>query len=69
MSKKLVTRKEVRAMGLSYTSTHLGRLEAAGYLTAIKAGGHRSARVHYEMDEVLAFIERSKGKRKHTGAS
>jgi len=69
MSKKLVTRKELRQMGFNYTPTTFGRWEKAKFITAIKPGGRPSARVHYELDEVLAFIERSKGTRKHTGAS
>jgi hypothetical protein len=56
-------------MGFNYTPTTFGRWEKAKYITAIKPGGLPSARVHYELDEVLAFIERSKGTRKHTGAS
>ncbi len=56
-------------MGLNYTSTHFIRLEDAGYLTPIKVGGLRSARVHYCEDEVLSLFERSMGKRKTTGAS
>lgn len=59
---KLVTRNEVRLMGLNYSSTHFLRFEKAKLLTAHKPFGTRSSRVHYRLREVLALIERSKGK-------
>ena len=57
MEKPLVTRNDVRAMGLNFSSTHFGRLEKVGLLTPKKVGGLRSARVHYDKDEVLALLD------------
>jgi len=50
-----VTRKQLRQMGLDYTSTQYGRWEKVG-LTAHKAGGRRSARVYYRFGDVKAFF-------------
>ena len=66
VQKLLVTRNELRVMGLDYSSTHFGRLEEAGDLTPVKVGDHRSARVHYRVEEVLALIEKYARKRKPT---
>jgi len=59
VQKELVTRNEVREMGLNYSSTHFGRLEKAGFLTAVKVGGLRSSRVHYRLEQVNALIARA----------
>jgi hypothetical protein len=54
--KHLVTRNEVRQMGLDVSSTQFGRYEQAELLHPIKVGGKRSARVHYEVDEVEQLL-------------
>lgn len=56
MEKQLVTRGEVRAMGLNVSSTQFGRWEEAKLLTPLKAGGFRSARVRYRIEEVWTLI-------------
>jgi hypothetical protein len=56
VQKLLVTRNEVREMGLRYSNTHFGRLEKAKLLTPIKVGGFPSARVHYRVAEVQALL-------------
>jgi hypothetical protein len=56
--KLLVTRNEVREMGLNYSSTHFGRLEKAKLLTPVKVGGLRSSRVHYRVDQVRLLIDK-----------
>ena len=66
VQKLLVTRNELRIMGLNFSSTHFGRLEESGDLTPLKVGDHRSARVHYRMDEVLSVLEKYARKRKQT---
>ncbi len=50
--KTLVTRQEVRQMGLNVSSTQFGRYEKDRLLHPIKVGGRRSARVHYRVEEV-----------------
>jgi hypothetical protein len=49
---RLVTRKELRKMGLDYSSTQWQRWEKAGKLTPVKPGGSRSSRVHYRMGQI-----------------
>jgi hypothetical protein len=44
---QLVTRKELRKLGLNYSSTQYQRWEKAGKLTPVKPGGSPSSRVHY----------------------
>ena len=57
--KLLVSRNDLRSMGLSFSNTHYGRLEEQGLLTPIKVGNFRSARVHYRLDEALKLIDKS----------
>jgi hypothetical protein len=52
----LVTRDELREMGLKYSSTQYQRWEKAKKLTPVKPGGSRSSRVHYRFGEVTAFL-------------
>lgn len=54
--KTLVTRNEVREMGLNVSSTQFGRYEDDELLHPIKVGGRRSARVHYRIEEVEALL-------------
>lgn len=56
MEKQLVTRNEVRAMGLNVSSTQFQRWEDSKLLTALKPAGLRSARVYYELEEVWALL-------------
>jgi hypothetical protein len=56
---RLVSRNEVRKMGLNVSSTQFGRYEEAGYLVPIKPGGVRSSRVYYWLSEVLKFLAQS----------
>jgi hypothetical protein len=49
---RLVTRKELRKLGLDYSSTQYQRWEKAGKLTPVKPGGSRSSRVHYRWGQV-----------------
>jgi hypothetical protein len=53
----LVTRKELRDLGLDYSSTQFQRWESAGKLTPVKPGGSRSSRVHYRWGQVTVFLE------------
>lgn len=55
VTKLLVTRKEVRELGLSYSNTHFIRLERMGLLTPVKLP-FRSAVVRYRYEEVLDLI-------------
>jgi hypothetical protein len=48
----LVTREELRELGLDYSSTQYQRWEKAGKLTPVKPGGSPSSRVHYRYGEV-----------------
>ena len=57
VQKELVTRNEVRAMGLRFSNTHFGRLEKAKLLTPVKVGGFPSARVHYRLEQVRNLID------------
>lgn len=54
--KRLVTRNEVRAMGLNVSNTQFLRYEDAGLLTPIKVGRRRFARTYYDLDEVLNLL-------------
>ena len=56
MEKQLVTKNEVRAMGLNVSSTQFQRWEDAALLTALKPAGLRSARVYYRIEEVWALL-------------
>lgn len=53
---RLVTRNEVRQMGLNVTSTQFGRYEDQGLLDPIKIGDLRSARVHYKLSQVQKLL-------------
>lgn len=53
---RLVTRKELRKLGLDYSSTQYQRWEKARKLTPVKPGGTRSSRVHYRWGEVRVFL-------------
>ncbi len=54
---KLVTRNDVRAMGLDVSNTSFQRYEKSGYLTPIKIGRDaRSALVRYRRSEVEAML-------------
>jgi hypothetical protein len=52
----LVTREELREVGLNYTSTSFQRWEKAKKLTPVKPGGSPSSRVHYKWGEVKIFL-------------
>jgi hypothetical protein len=56
VEKVLVTRNEVRKMGLNYSSMQFLRYEEKKLLTPVKPGGFPSSRVHYRVEEVLALI-------------
>jgi hypothetical protein len=56
VEKTLVTRNEVREMGLQYSNTHFIRFERAGLLTPIKVSGCPSSRVYYRVEQVLSLI-------------
>lgn len=53
----LYTRKQLRKLGLSYSSTQFLRWEQAG-LRALKAPG-RSSRVHYVGKDIKDFFSRN----------
>lgn len=53
---RLVTRNELRKLGLNYSSTQYQRWEKAGKLTPVKPGGSRSSRVHYRYGQVTVFL-------------
>ena len=63
VQKELVTRNEVREMGLRYSNTHFIRFEKAGLLTPIKVGGFPSSRVYYRLEQVLGLIDGKPRKR------
>jgi hypothetical protein len=52
----LLTRKQVRQLGLDYSSTQFGRWEEDELLIAVKPGGKRSSRVHYRVGNIKAFM-------------
>jgi hypothetical protein len=54
----LLTRKQVRQLGLDYSSTQFGRWEEDELLIAVKPGGKRSSRVHYRVGNIRAFMVR-----------
>ena len=58
VQKLLVTRNELREMGLNVSNTQFNRWESEGLLIPFKAGGHRSAIVRYRLDAVLSFVAR-----------
>jgi hypothetical protein len=49
---QLVTREDLRKIGLDYSSTQFQRWEKAKKLTPVKPGGSRSSRVYYRYGEV-----------------
>lgn len=53
---KLLTRNDCRALGLDYSNTSFQRWEERKLLTAIKPGGARSARVHYDEEQVQKLL-------------
>jgi hypothetical protein len=53
---RLVTRNELRKLGLNYSSTQYQRWEKAGKLTPVKPGGSRSSRVHYRYGQITVFL-------------
>jgi hypothetical protein len=57
VQKELVTRNEVREMGLNVSSTQFGRYEKDQLLHPIKPGARRSARVYYRVEEVHALLD------------
>jgi hypothetical protein len=57
---QLVTRNDLRKLGLDYSSTQYQRWEKAGKLTALKPGGTRSSRVHYRYGQVKYSLLGSK---------
>jgi hypothetical protein len=56
MERKLVTRNEVRKMGLNVTNTSFIRYEKDGLLTPLKVANRPSSRVYYALDEVMAML-------------
>jgi hypothetical protein len=61
MQKEVVTRNEVREMGINVSSTQFLRYEQAGLLTPLKVGRYQSAVVRYSLEQVRAlFLFRSK---------
>jgi hypothetical protein len=57
VDESLVTRNELRELGLDYSSTQYQRWEKAGKLTPVKPGGSRSSRVHYRWGQVNVFLD------------
>ena len=53
---RLVTRNELRQLGLNYSSTQYQRWERKKKLTPVKPGGSPSSRVHYRWGEVKVFL-------------
>jgi hypothetical protein len=61
MEKEVVTRNEVREMGINVSNTQFLRYEEAGLLRPLKVGQYRSAVVRYSVEEVRAlFLFRKK---------
>ena len=56
MEKVIVTRNEVRQMGLNVSNTQFLRYEDAGLLNPVKVGGLRSAVVRYCVEEVRTLL-------------
>lgn len=61
--KLLVTRNELREMGLDVSNTQFGRWEDEGLLKPIKFGNHRAAVVRYRVMQVLRSILASRVQR------
>ena len=56
MEKVLVTRNEIRKMGLDVSSTQFLRYEEQKLLTPLKVGNLRSAKVRYALSEVHLLL-------------
>jgi hypothetical protein len=52
----LVTRNELREMGLKYSSTQFQRWETKKLLPPVKPGGTPSSRVHYRWGDIKGFL-------------
>lgn len=61
--KLLVTRNDLRAMGLDVSNTQFSRWEEEGLLKPIKFGKHRSSVVRYRAVQVLRSILASRVQR------
>lgn len=56
MEKLLVTREEVRQLGLDVSNTQFLRYEEQKLLTPVKVGNFRSAVVRYKVEEVTKLL-------------
>lgn len=56
MSKELMTRNDIRKLGLEVTNTTFQRWEKAGRLTPIKPNG-RASHVYYRRSEVETLLD------------
>jgi prophage regulatory protein len=58
LERLLVSRKQLRELGVPYSFQHLDRLERAGeFPRRIKLGRHRGSRVVWRYKEVLDWLE------------
>lgn len=58
MAPQLVSRKQLRELGIALSFTQIDRLEKRGrFPSRIKLGWHRESRVVWRYEEVLAWIE------------
>ena len=62
---EVVTRNEVRKLGLNVSNTQFQRYEAQGLLNPIKVGALRSAIVRYSVEEVRRLLQ---GRASHGGS-
>ena len=56
VEKVLVTRNEVRKMGVNVSNTTFLRWEKAGLLTPVKPGGVQSSKVYYWVEQVFGLF-------------
>ena len=66
VQKLLVTRNELREMGLNVSNTQFNRWEHEGLLVPFKAGGHRAAIVRYRLEAVLSFVAKYTQRKVHS---
>ena len=58
MDNLIVSRKQLRELGIALSFTHIDRLERQGrFPSRIKLGWHRASRVAWYYDDVVAWIQ------------
>lgn len=59
LNRLLVSRKQLRELGVCISFAHIDRLERRGrFPRRIKLGGYRGSRVVWRYDEIIAWVEK-----------